>query len=69
MITLETIISCVPPFIQLAGVEAIKTERDFIQKEIKNYYEKQKLFLNFNSTDSINCVNPDGFYLFPNIKD
>lgn len=67
---LETIISCVPPFIQLAGVEAIKTERDFIQKEIKNYYEKQKLFLNFfNSTDSINCVNPDGaFYLFPNIK-
>lgn len=69
-ILLETIISCVPPFIQCAGVEAIKTEKNFIRKEIKIYSEKQKLFTNFfSNTDLINCVIPKGaFYLFPNIK-
>lgn len=69
-ILLETIVSCVPPFIQYAGVEAIKTEKNFIKKEIKNYLEKQKLFTNFfSSTNLIDCVKPEGaFYLFPNVK-
>tara|TARA_B110000483_G_scaffold174671_1_gene206661 strand:- start:3658 stop:4821 length:1164 start_codon:yes stop_codon:yes gene_type:complete len=69
-ILLETIVSCVPPFIQYAGVEAIKTEKNFIKKEIKIYIEKQKLFTDFfSSTNLINCVKPEGaFYLFPNVK-
>lgn len=69
-ILLETIVSCVPPFIQYAGVEAIKTEKNFIKKEIKIYTEKQKLFTDFfSSTNLINCVKPEGaFYLFPNVK-
>ena len=69
-ILLETIVSCEPPFIQYAGVEAIKTEKNFIKKEIKIYTEKQKLFTDFfSSTNLINCVKPEGaFYLFPNVK-
>ncbi len=67
----ETIVSCVPPFIQRAGIEAIRGDQSALI-EMKNEYQKRKEFLveGLNALKDISCVNPGGaIYAFPNIKD
>ncbi len=66
----NTVISCVPPFTQLAGIAALESaraERD----EMMNYFrEKLRVMVDaLNNIEGINCLFPGGsFYVFPNVK-
>jgi aspartate aminotransferase len=68
---LETTSSCVPAFIQKAGMEAITGDQTNVQKM---YVELQKrrdiLVEGLNSIRGISCLSPPGaFYVFANIKE
>ena len=65
----STIVSCVPPFIQLAGVEAINGNQDQ-SKYMKNEYEKRIQFLveGLNALPGVSCNMPKGaIYAFADI--
>ena len=67
---LETTSSCVPPFIQKAGIEAIEGEQTS-QKIMYSEYEKRRNMIvdGINSIPGLNCIIPGGaFYVFVNIK-
>lgn len=71
---LETTSSCVPPFIQRAGIAALnmvgelKTKRDILVDELKT--RRDILVDGLNSLKGISCLKPEGaFYCFPSIKD
>ena len=67
---LETTSSCVPPFIQKAGIEAIEGEQT-LQKKMYEEYEKRrdKIVERINAITGLSCVIPGGaFYIFVNIK-
>jgi len=67
---LETTSSCVPPFIQKAGIEAIEGEQT-IQKSMYEEYESRRdlVVKGINSISGLSCVVPGGaFYVFVNIK-
>ncbi len=67
---LETTSSCVPPFIQKAGIEAIEGEQTS-QKNMYSEYEKRRNMIvdGINSISGLNCIIPGGaFYVFVNIK-
>jgi aspartate aminotransferase len=66
----STIVSCVPPFIQKAGIEAITGDQSALIK-MKNEYDKRRRILvdGLNTIDGISCIEPEGaIYAFPNIK-
>lgn len=71
-LNLETTSSCVPPFLQLAGITALNDEevREDVHKMINEYKERRDLIVSeLNSIRGIKCLNPQGaFYVFPNIK-
>lgn len=65
----STIVSCVPPFIQHAGIEAINGDQSSILA-MKTEYDKRRQFLvdGLNSLPGVHCVMPKGaIYAFPNI--
>jgi aspartate/methionine/tyrosine aminotransferase len=65
----STIVSCVPPFIQRAGIEAINGDQSQILF-MKNEYDKRRKTLvdGLNSITGISCIEPEGaIYAFPNI--
>lgn len=66
----ETILSCVPPFIQKAGIEALKGDQESINKMIVNLNTKRKFIYNeINKINKLSCLLPSGaFYIFVNIK-
>jgi aspartate/methionine/tyrosine aminotransferase len=68
---LETIISCLPPFVQLGGIAAILGNQEVMHTRITNLKERRNFLVNgLNSLTGIKCLIPDGaFYVFPNIKD
>ena len=67
---LETITSCVSPFIQMAAIEAMngpQTETDEMIKKIRK--SRDILVSGLNSIEGISCINPGGsFYAFPNVS-
>ena len=66
----STIVSCVPPFIQRAGIEAITGDQSALVK-MKNEYDRRRKILvdGLNSIDGVSCIEPDGaIYAFPNIS-
>ena len=67
---LETTSSCVPPFIQKAGIEAIDGDQTFHEYMHNEYRKRMDLIVReLNSIESISCVMPGGaFYVFINIK-
>ena len=67
---LETTSSCVPPFIQKAGIEAIEGDQSFQKKMYEEYEIRKDLIVNeINSIPGLSCVDPGGaFYVFVNIK-
>ena len=67
---LETITSCVSPFIQLAAVQAMTSSQDNIDSMISTYRKRRDLIVSgLNDIDGIQCLKPGGaFYVFPNIK-
>ena len=67
---LETTSSCVSPFIQVAGMEAIGDNQKG-QKIMADEYLKRRDIITsgINSIDGLSCIKPDGaFYVFVNIK-
>lgn len=67
---LETSLSCVPKFTQMAGLEALLGS----QKGINNMINKFQIRRNYmydelNKINGFSCIKPRGaFYIFPNIK-
>lgn len=67
---LETTSSCVSPFIQRAGIEALAGSQKKINDMVLEYRKRRDLMVKgLNELPGISCVKPDGaFYVFPNIK-
>lgn len=66
---LQTTSSCVSPFIQHAGIEAIVGDQTAVKNMMKEYKERRDLLVEgLNEIEGIVCLNPGGaFYVFPNI--
>ena len=67
---LQTTSSCVSPFVQRAGIEAIQGDQSEVREMMRVYRRRRDLLVNgLNSLPGVNCLKPDGaFYVFPNIK-
>jgi len=67
---LQTTTSCVPPFIQRAGIEAIRGSQDAVRSMMEEYRARRDLLVaGLNKLPGIKCLNPGGaFYVFPNIS-
>lgn len=66
---LQTTSSCVSPFIQKAGLEAITGEQHLVYHMMDEYKTRRDLLVNgLNEIQGFNCLTPGGaFYVFPNI--
>ncbi len=66
----QTILSCLPAFIQDAAVEALLGKQDEIYRRIHSLVlRRDTLIRGLNSVPGIHCTVPHGsFYAFPNIK-
>jgi len=66
---LETTTSCVSPFIQRAGIEALKGDQTPIVKMMNSFKERRDVIVTgLNTLPGVNCLTPRGaFYVFPNI--
>ena len=62
-------VSCVPPFVQMAGVEALNGEQADSIEMMTEFKKRRDVFINgLNSIDGISCRFPEGaFYAFPNV--
>lgn len=61
--------SCTPPFVQIAGAEAILNCQDETTKMVKEFAKRREILVNgLNSIPGFYCHKPKGaFYAFPNI--
>lgn len=68
-LVLQTIVSCVPPFIQMAGIEAINGDQTELKAMLESYRERRDILVDgLNSIPQISCIKPEGaLYAFPNI--
>lgn len=66
---LQTTSSCVSPFIQRAGLEAINGSQTEIGIMMDKYKDRRNILVDgLNSIPGITCLKPSGaFYVFPNI--
>lgn len=69
-LVVQTIVSCVPPFIQQAGIEAIKGDQSAIADMLAEYQRRRDVLVaGLNAIPGIQCVKPEGaLYAFPNIS-
>lgn len=69
-LVVQTIVSCVPPFVQLAGIEAIKGDQTLIAEMMSEYQQRRDILVKgLNNIPGIKCVKPEGaLYAFPNIS-
>ncbi len=67
----QTIYSCTPPFIQHAGVSALKDNQHIVENRILKFKELRDLLIEeVNQISGLSCTVPDGaYYVFVNIKD
>ena len=65
----QTLCSCVPPFIQRAGIAAVEQDQTEIVKMMEIYKERRDLLVDgLNEIPNISCLKNEGaFYVFPNI--
>lgn len=65
----QTLCSCVPPFIQRAGITALKGPQLQISKMMMTYRQRRNVMTTrLNKIPGIRCLQGDGaFYAFPNI--
>jgi aspartate/methionine/tyrosine aminotransferase len=61
--------SCVPPFVQLAGVAALTGPQDHVEAMVEEFGRRRLLVVDrLNEISSISCRLPAGaFYAFPNV--
>ncbi|MHA1585631.1 MAG: aminotransferase class I/II-fold pyridoxal phosphate-dependent enzyme, partial [Promethearchaeota archaeon] len=64
-----TTFSCTPPFVQKAGVAALKGDQTFIQGNMATFRKRRDAIVSgLNKIPGFHCVVPQGaFYAFPNI--
>lgn len=64
-------VSCVPPFIQLAGAKAILASQERSREMMDAFRQRRDLFVSgLNAIPGISCLSPRGaFYAFPNISE
>ncbi len=67
----QTIYTCVSPFIQRAGIAALKGNQQVIEERIERFRMLRDLLVErLNEIPGISCPVPDGaYYVFPNIRD
>jgi aspartate aminotransferase len=67
----NTSLSCVPPFVQMAGVAALRGARDERDRNMAEFHGKVALLVEaVNGVDGITCAMPGGsFYAFPSVAD
>lgn len=67
---LETITSCVSPFVQIAAVEALMGSQSYVDSMIAAYRRRRDLICaGLNNIKGITCLVPGGaFYAFANVK-
>ena len=60
-------LSCVPPFTQMAGIAAMRDERDYRDAKMQEFRQKVELLVaGMNKIDGVSCLMPGGtFYVFP----
>lgn len=70
MMMLQTTSSCVAPFLQRAGMEAISGDQAPVRAMMSEYRARRDLLVNgLNAIPGISCHLPGGaFYAFPNIS-
>lgn len=63
--------SCLQPFIQHAGIEALTGPRDEVEAMLASFKERRDLVVErLNQIPGVHCVRPAGaFYAFPNITE
>jgi aspartate/methionine/tyrosine aminotransferase len=63
--------SCVPPFVQLAGVAALTGPQDAVTAMVAEFAERRDLVVDgLNALPGVSCLSPSGaFYVFPNVED
>lgn len=63
-------VSCAPPFIQKACIEAITGPQESVPKMVTEFKKRRDLIVDgLNKIPGISCHRPKGaFYVFPNIK-
>lgn len=68
---LQTTVSCVPPFIQRAGLTALTGDQTVIDSMMAEFRKRRDLIVSgLNSLPGVSCIIPEGaFYAFPNIKE
>jgi aspartate/methionine/tyrosine aminotransferase len=62
--------SCVPPFVQLAGVAALTGPQDEPRAMVEEFRRRRDLIVaGLNELPGVSCVEPRGaFYAFPNVS-
>ena len=62
--------SCVPPFVQLAGVAALEGPQDAVTAMVAEFRRRRDYLVPaLNAIPGISCVQPGGaFYAFPNVS-
>ncbi len=63
-------VSCVPPFIQLAGAKAILGDQSKSEAMMADFRRRRDLFVaGLNEIPGVSCKSPEGaFYAFPNVS-
>ncbi len=63
--------SCVPPFVQLAGVAALEGPQDAVEEMVAEFRRRRDFLVPaLNTIPGISCIEPGGaFYAFPNVAE
>ncbi|MGZ4441414.1 MAG: pyridoxal phosphate-dependent aminotransferase [Gaiellaceae bacterium] len=62
--------SCVPPFVQLAGVAALEGPQDAVAEMVGEFVRRRRIVVDgLNELPGVRCIEPAGaFYAFPNVE-
>jgi aspartate aminotransferase len=65
----NTALSCVPPFVQLAGAAAMREDNDVRDERMKVFRQNvERLVDGMNRIEGVRCLMPGGtFYVFPSV--
>ncbi|MDO8752174.1 MAG: pyridoxal phosphate-dependent aminotransferase [Candidatus Wolfebacteria bacterium] len=67
---LQTIVSCLPEFIQRGGIAALRLDENHLMSKMKELRKRRKAITEgLNSIRGVRCLEPEGaFYVFPNVE-
>lgn len=63
--------SCTCAFTQIAGIEALKNNDDFVREMVAEFKKRRDVLVaGLNEIKGVSCLQPNGaFYVFPSVKD